>query len=111
MGRYECSDCDFKKQCNFVGLGDKGDNRHMTITFGFEFEQSDYNKLAKAAQLACKEHELQESENAVKGKEQSLQEHESALRTRELEQQQRQAEQSAQKKSRRMLLWQTTNLT
>ena len=91
VGRYECSNCRFKEQCNCVRLGDEGDNLHMTITFGFEFEQSDYNKLAKAAQLARKERE-----NAVKGKEQSLQERESALRTRELEQQQRQAEQSAQ---------------
>lgn len=96
VGMYECSDCDFKEQCNCVRLGDKGDNCHMTITFGFEFEQSDYNQLAGSARLARKERELQERENAVKGKEQSLQERESALRTRELEQQQRQAEQSAQ---------------
>ena len=96
VGRYECSDCRYKEQCNCVRLGDKGDNRHMTITFGFEFEQSDYNKHSRFAQLARKERELQERENAVKGKEQSLQKRESALRTRELEQQQRQAEQSAQ---------------
>lgn len=96
VGRYECSDCRSKEQCNCVRLGDKGDNRHMTITFGFEFEQSDYNKHSRFAQLARKERELQERKNAVKGKEQSLQERESALRTRELEQQQRQAEQSAQ---------------
>lgn len=62
------------------------------ITLGFEFEQSDYDKLAKSAILARKERE-----NALKGKEQSVQERESALRTRELEQQQqRQVEQSAQ---------------
>lgn len=96
VGRYECSDCRSKEQCNCVKLGDEGDKRHMTITFGFEFEQSDYNKHSRFAQLAQKERELQERENAVKGKEQSLQERESALRTRELEQQQRQAEQSAQ---------------
>ena len=90
VGRYECSDCRFKEQCNLVRLGDKGDNCHMTITFGFEFEQSDYNKFSKVAQLA-----RQERENALKGKEQSVQERESALRTRELEQQ-RQEEQSAQ---------------
>ena len=95
VGRYECSDCRFKEQCNLVRLGDKGDNCHMTITFGFEFEQSDYNKFSKVAQLARKERELQERENALKGKEQSVQERESALRTRELEQQ-RQEEQSAQ---------------
>lgn len=95
VGRYECSDCDFKEQCNCVRLGDKGDNCHMTITFGFEFEQSDYNQLSRVAQLARKEHELQERENALKVKEQSVQERESALRTRELEQQ-RQVEQPAQ---------------
>ena len=59
----------------------------MEITFGFEFEQSDYDKLAKSAILARKERELQERENAVKGKEQSLQERESALRAKELEKQ------------------------
>ena len=96
VGRSECSDCRFKEQCNLVRLGDKGDNCHMTITFGFEFEQSDYNKFSKVAQLARKERELQERENALKGKEQSVQERENALRTRELEQQQRQEEQSAQ---------------
>ena len=68
----------------------------MEITLGFEFEQSDYDKLAKSAILARKERELQERENALKGKEQSVQERESALRNRELEQQQRQVEQSAQ---------------
>ena len=56
-----------------VRLGDKGDNCHMTITFGFEFEQSDYNQLSRVAQLARKEHELQERENALKVKEQSVQ--------------------------------------
>ena len=105
VGKYECSDCCFKEQCNFVRLGDRGDNCHMTITFGFEFEQSDYNKfsrIAQIAQLARKERELQERENALNFKaqycderEQYLQERESALITRELEQQ-RQEEQSSQ---------------
>lgn len=112
VGRYECSDCGYKNQCNCVRLGDRGDNRHMTITFGFEFEQSDYNKIAKAAQLARKERELQErektlqskeqslqgQETALKGKEKSLQERESALKSKEqeLEQQQQRAEEIAQ---------------
>ena len=49
VGIYECSDCDYKNECICVKLGDKGDNRHMTITFGFEFEQSDYDKFVKSA--------------------------------------------------------------
>lgn len=102
VGKYECSDCNFKEQCNFVRLGDRGDNCHITITFGFEFEQSDYNKFSRIGQLARKERELQERENALNFKaqycderEQYLQERESALVTRELEQQ-RQEEQSSQ---------------
>lgn len=73
VGRYECSDCRYKDECICVKLGDEGDNRHMTITFGFEFEQSDYNQL-KAAILAHKEKKLQpalkEREDAVVSKEQ-----------------------------------------
>lgn len=95
VGSNICQTCGYVDHCNFVKLGDEGDNRHMTITFGFEFEQSDYEKIAKTGKFMRLARELQESENAVKGKEQSLQERESALRTRELEQQQRQAEQSA----------------
>lgn len=95
IGRQRCSDCDFNGKCNFQMLGDQGDGCNMKITFGFEFEQSSYEKFAKAGELMRKARELQECENAVKGREQSLQERESALRTRELEQQ-RQAEQSVQ---------------
>lgn len=96
VGSDCCSDCRSMHVCNVVNLADKGDTHNMEITLGFEFEQSDYDKLAKSAILARKERELQERENALKGKEQSVQERESALRNRELEQQQRQVEQSAQ---------------
>ena len=87
VGSGRCSDCISRHVCTVVNLADKGYSQDMEITFGFEFEQSDYDKLAKSAILARKERELQERENAVKGKEQSLQERESALRAKELEKQ------------------------
>lgn len=110
VGSTTCRTCEYVDHCNCVKLGDEGNNLDMTITFGFEFEQSDYEKFAKAGKLMCKARELQERENALKSneqslqerenalkdKEQSLQERESALRTGELEQQQRQTEQSTQ---------------
>ena len=110
VGSTICRTCEYVDHCNCVKLGDEGNNLDMTITFGFEFEQSEYEKFAKAGKLMCKarelqerehalksnEQSLQERENALKDKEQSLQERESALRTGELEQQQRQAEQSTQ---------------
>lgn len=97
VGSRICETCRTRHICNLVKLGDAGDHRNMEITLGFEFEQSDYDKFAKAAILARKERELQERENALKGKELSLQERESALRSKEqeLEQQQR-AEEIAQ---------------
>ncbi len=76
VGRYECSDCRYKDECICVKLGDEGDKRHMTITFGFEFEQSDYNKFAQVAALARKEKELQEREQAIDSKERALKERE-----------------------------------
>ena len=96
VGSTTCRTCEYVDHCNCVKLGDEGNDLDMTITFGFEFEQSDYEKFAKAGKLMCKARELQEREHALKDKEQSLQERESALRTGELEQQQRQAEQSTQ---------------
>ena len=96
VGSTTCRTCEYVDHCNCVKLGDEGNNLDMTITFGFEFEQSDYEKFAKAGKLMCKSRELQEREHALKDKEQSLQERESALRTGELEQQQRQTEQSTQ---------------
>lgn len=70
VGSDCCSDCRSMHVCNVVNLADKGDTHNMEITLGFEFEQSDYDKLAKSAILARKERELQERENALKGKEQ-----------------------------------------
>ena len=87
--KESCDFCKMSQVCNPLYSYDG-------CTFGFEFSSEDYNKLVKPAQLARKEHELQERENALKGKEQSLQECESALSTRELKQQQRQEEKSTQ---------------
>ena len=96
IGNSACSDCGSQYyNCQLANLADASDGRHITLKLGFEFEQSDYNQLARVAQLARKEHELQERENALKVKKQSVQERESALRTKELEQQ-RQVEQFTQ---------------
>lgn len=72
VGMRECSRCDFKHECISCKLGDKGDKRHMNITFGFEFEQSDYEKFSNAALLARKEKKLQEREQAISSKERAL---------------------------------------
>lgn len=48
VGRVECSGCDSCiEKCNPVKLGDAGDGRNMTITFGFEFDEEDYRKATK----------------------------------------------------------------
>ena len=62
VGINQCSGCYFKWKCNVCRLGAQGDGRHMKITFGFEFDQSDYNSIAKAAR---KKKELQECEYAI----------------------------------------------
>lgn len=99
VGKYECSDCHFKEQCNFVRLGDRGDHCNMTITFGFEFEQSDYNQFSRIGQLERKERELQERISALNFKEYYIQEREKYLKECESAlklEQQRQEEQSSQ---------------
>lgn len=83
VGRYECPNCIYKGICNCVKLGDEGDNRHMTITFGFEFEQSEYNEFAKAAILTHKEKKLQKCEQAIDSKEQALKEREDTVASKE----------------------------
>ena len=83
VGSYPCSNCVFKRQCNVCRLGTQGDGRHMKITFGFEFDQSDYNSIVKAAILARKEKELQEREHAIDSKERSLKERKDAVTSKE----------------------------
>ena len=61
VGREECSDCDYRDECNCVKLGDEGDHRHMNITLGFEFEQSEYDNIVKLENLARKEREQPQS--------------------------------------------------
>ncbi len=79
VGSYECLECNYKYECLCVKLGDEGDNRHMSITFGFEFEQSDYNQFAKAGIFERKEKELQEREQAIDSRERALKEREDAF--------------------------------
>ncbi|MCI8470302.1 MAG: hypothetical protein HFJ35_02230 [Clostridia bacterium] len=74
VGRSECSDCAGKYICLMRKLGDENNSRHMYITFGFEFKQSDYEKFSNAALLARKEKELQEREQAISSGEQALKE-------------------------------------
>ena len=61
VGTSECSGCDFKDKCICVKLGDKGNGYDMKITFGFEFDQSDYNKFVKTAIPTCNEKNSQAS--------------------------------------------------
>ena len=73
-----CSTCSFKHK-----LLDGDDSQDRNITFGFEFEQSDYDELFKSDILARKENELKEREKAVKSKEQSLLKRENAIKSKE----------------------------
>ena len=73
-----CSTCSFKHK-----LLDGDDSQDRNITFGFEFEQSDYDELFKSDILARKESELKEREKAVKSKEQSLLKRENAIKSKE----------------------------
>jgi hypothetical protein len=57
VGSFECKHCRCSSDCIFVKLGDEGDSCHRSVTLGFEFEQSDYNRISKAVQLARKEQE------------------------------------------------------
>lgn len=69
VGRSKCSDCDSRNICLMCKLGDENNSRHMHITFGFEFKQSDYEKFSNAALLARKEKELKEREQVKENKE------------------------------------------
>ena len=90
VGSDECSGCNFKDKCICVKLGDEGDKRHMKITFGFEFDQSDLSFIAlvhkeKELQeaLARKEKELQELVQAIDRQERTLKEREDAVTSKE----------------------------
>lgn len=73
IGNSVCSDCGSRDyNCQLVKLADTGDWSHITLKLGFEFNQSDYDRIAKSAQLARKERELQEREHALKIKEEEL---------------------------------------
>ena len=76
VNRNECCNCDFKSECNFLKLGDEGDNRHMMITFGFEFEPSEYEQFSTLGKLALEKRELKAREDALKHREEAVQERE-----------------------------------
>ena len=71
-----CSDCPNTDICVMCKLSDAKllpDSYSMDISFGFEFEQSDYEKIYKADSLELKEKELQEcKQQAINCEEQSL---------------------------------------
>lgn len=83
VGRRECSDCDGRHVCLMYKLGNENNSRYMHIRFGFEFEQSDYEKFSKAAFLVRKEKELQEREQDINRKERALKEREDAVGSKE----------------------------
>ena len=73
VGNDSCSGCNYRYCCNFCKLGHQGNGKDMKITFGFEFEQSDYDHIIKSAKLARREKELQEREQNIVSKEQAFQ--------------------------------------
>ena len=81
VGRSMCSDCDSRDVCLICKLGDE--SRRMNITFGFEFEQSDYEKFSRAVSFARKEKELQEREQAINSREQGVKAREDAVVSKE----------------------------
>lgn len=83
VGSYECRNCCYSSVCNCVKLGDKGDKRHMTITFGFDFNKDDYDRIVKPALLARKEKELEEREATLELKETELDSREAIIRQNE----------------------------
>lgn len=50
VGRINCSDCDSRNVCLICKLGEE--SRSMHITFGFEFEQSDYDAVVSKEQVS-----------------------------------------------------------
>ncbi len=91
VGSCECSPCSYKNSCNLVKLGDATDNRRIVITFGFKFDQEDYDKFTKAAILSRKLKEIQEYESDLQRREQSLREQESYLIIKDQSLQEREA--------------------
>lgn len=83
VGGFICSGCGTSHICNILNLADKGNSEDMEITFGFEFEQSDYDELAQSAILERKKRKLRELENAMRAKERELQERENVLKDKE----------------------------
>lgn len=58
----ECSECYCRRSCLICKLGTENLSRCMDIPFGFEFEQSDYNRISKVWQPTRKAQELQTRE-------------------------------------------------
>lgn len=50
VGRIKCSDCNSRNVCLICKLGEE--SRSMHITFGFEFEQSDYDAVVSKEQVS-----------------------------------------------------------
>lgn len=83
VGSHECCTCSYSNVCNCVKLGDKGDKRHMTITFGFEFDKDDYDRIVKPALPTRKEKELEEREATLELKETELKSREAIINQNE----------------------------
>lgn len=49
VGTRICRKCDNVLNCNCARLGEEGDGRNLTITFGFEFSRADYYDSIKAS--------------------------------------------------------------
>ena len=64
-----CNGCDFQSKCNVwrLGNGNLSDEMSIYITFGFEFDELEYNEIVKAGQLENqKEESNMKKENGAK---------------------------------------------
>ncbi len=86
VGRRECEGCNFIKDCNICKLGDEGDHKNIRLTMGFEFEESEYEKITgiklseergskeQQEEQTHREQTLPESEDQSSKKEQGISE-------------------------------------
>ena len=94
VGKDKCEICDGRDTCLMCKLEDEKGSQCMHITFGFEFDKSDYNgsailkaKIAtlnaKIATFERQEKELQERERVIESKELALKKCEDAVDSNE----------------------------
>lgn len=76
---YTCKTCRKKKTCVDAITGDEVTSRHLTLRFGFEFLERDYEMIAKQVRLNRKEQALIEWERNLNEREKALSRRESSF--------------------------------